>query len=578
MTGQKPPTGNQRAVRDALCGALLGRGLLPRELPPAFSSSALCDAYTKKEISLPSADDRKKFSWTELCRYNLARCGSLRRPLSIPNPFWFTCLTDAVQRNWDALCGIHKQSELSLSIPVEGRTDDRAVRTQSHFTEITRRSASIRENARYIVQADISQFYSSIYTHTIPWAILGKDEAKKRFARGQSLVGDEIDRLIRSAQEGQTMGIPIGPDTSLIVAETLLCRVDLELQSSHLRLRGFRFLDDYEFGCTTLGEADRLLSHLQATLERYELRLNPRKTRVIDLPCAIEPEWRHFLRLAMATPTIGTQRNELRRLFDTAFDAASRDPESNAISYLLGRIARTPLFEENWPWLRQLLLHCAHAEPGCMGTVVDILRRASLAALPVPKEPLSVLIQTQIDRHAPCGHSSEVAQAIWCAIAFSIKLTTPCVKALLAMNDPICNVLLCDAVHRGLVRDGKKIISELCRQLSPSPLRSRDWLFAYEADVHGWIPASQRDFVSASSEPFFGALKRAGVRFYDGDRANYQSGIGIVSTPAESAKLRETPLASAGEAGERASSARRDRQDGAPPTDISPEAAYFGFF
>jgi hypothetical protein len=62
-----------------------------------------------------------------------------------------------------------------------------------------------------------------------------------------------IDRASRNQQDGQTVGLPIGPDCSLIVAEVILAAVDLALGPR--QLRGLRHIDDYEIGFGTPAEA-----------------------------------------------------------------------------------------------------------------------------------------------------------------------------------------------------------------------------------------------------------------------------------------------------------------------------------
>jgi hypothetical protein len=98
---------------------------------------------------------------------------------------------------------------------------------------------------RYILQTDINQFYRSIYTHTIPWALHSKPTAKVN--RTLALLGNKIDYWVRMGQDQQTVGIPISPDTSLVLAELIMHRCDEELESKLPRVvRGHRFIDDYE--------------------------------------------------------------------------------------------------------------------------------------------------------------------------------------------------------------------------------------------------------------------------------------------------------------------------------------------
>ncbi|MCV5837901.1 RNA-directed DNA polymerase, partial [Escherichia coli] len=76
-------------------------------------------------------------------------------------------------------------------------------------------------------KTDISRFYHSIYTHSIAWTYHTKDISKRN--RSNSLFGNVLDKHSQDSQDGQTIGLPIGPDTSLIIAESLLSNIDLKL-------------------------------------------------------------------------------------------------------------------------------------------------------------------------------------------------------------------------------------------------------------------------------------------------------------------------------------------------------------
>lgn len=45
------------------------------------------------------------------------------------------------------------------------------------------------------------------------------------------MLGNALDRDLRCCNSGQTMGIPIGPDTSLVIAEIITCLMDEQFQT-----------------------------------------------------------------------------------------------------------------------------------------------------------------------------------------------------------------------------------------------------------------------------------------------------------------------------------------------------------
>lgn len=290
--------------------SLLSRGYFPRELPPAFSTATFGRIISANQGLLPGRFNQNLTAKT--MSHNLARSGSLRRKLGIPNPILFYQLASCVVDNWRHLHGCASQSQYSLTTPVDGIMS-RAIERQYSLTEKPIRRAQLRSTSRYILQADINRFYPSVYTHSIPWAIHTKAVAKSN--RGDGYIGNRIDRLVRNGQDGQTMGIPIGPDTSLLIAEILLSAIDARLANNGMTA-GFRYIDDYELGFKTLSDAETTLAFLQEVLNDYELALNPNKTRIVKLPITTEPLAISELRTYQFRSSISGQRSDILRYFD----------------------------------------------------------------------------------------------------------------------------------------------------------------------------------------------------------------------------------------------------------------------
>jgi Nitrite/Sulfite reductase ferredoxin-like half domain len=82
-------------------------------------------------------------------------------------------------------------------------------------------------------QTDIANFYPSIYTHSIPWALLGKQKCKAEINTPlfKGHYANKLDIFTRNMQDRQTIGIPIGPETSRILAEIISVAIDIKLQA-----------------------------------------------------------------------------------------------------------------------------------------------------------------------------------------------------------------------------------------------------------------------------------------------------------------------------------------------------------
>jgi Reverse transcriptase (RNA-dependent DNA polymerase) len=170
------------------------------------------------------------------------------------------------------------------------------------------------------------------------------------------------------------MGIPVGPDLSLLIAEMLLSAVDLELVKS-TSVRGLRYIDDYELTFNTLAEAERVQGVLQALLSEYELALNAAKTTIYSLPLQLQEPWISELGHFALRTREKAQHTDLLRYFDRAFELARNYPSEGVLKYAVGKAANLDVHQGNRILFQDLLLQCASVEPGCLPMILRVLCR-----------------------------------------------------------------------------------------------------------------------------------------------------------------------------------------------------------
>ena len=457
---------------------LIDRGFFPRELPPPFTTTSLTAAA---DLALPAIKERR----TECIRHNLARVGGFRRLLKVPNPINFIHVAQVIEELWPQIDEHLKQSMLSMSRPVPSRSE-RCLVPQYRFSEKPWFRARHRAGARFVLQSDVSQCYSSIYTHSLPWALHGKAYAK---ANQNKTDTDELDLAIRLGSGGQTIGLPIGPDTSLVAAEIVLTAVDRALQEAlGDHVKGFRYLDDYELCFRTRTEAEEAQSHLEAALADYELAINPTKTRILELPQPLQEEWPHrILTFTVRTATAKKTANDLVALYSLAGDLARRNP--GALKYALQRSRDVSLTKEFWPLFQHLVWSAVSAEPTTAATAVDLLRvKSEEIEEPVARRVATETLEALIAANAPIRNSSEVTWALWGAIVLGLNLSPAAAEAVSRVEDDFVALL---ALHAEL--DGRfgaeALITSSWETLigEEDALKGPHWLLAYEAGVRGWL-------------------------------------------------------------------------------------------
>ncbi len=126
---------------------------------------------------------------------------------------------------------------------------------------------------------DLSNFYHTLYTHSIPWMITGKAEAKKDRKNG---FANTLDKLITSCQYDETHGIPTGNLLSRIIAELYMCHFDKRMENNNFIYT--RYVDDIVFPFTLEAEKEDFLKEFSLICRENNLLVNDNKTRVDNFP------------------------------------------------------------------------------------------------------------------------------------------------------------------------------------------------------------------------------------------------------------------------------------------------------
>lgn len=145
---------------------------------------------------------------------------------------------------------------------------------------------NLEKKFRYMAQADISSCFDSIYTHSISWAVYGKEAAKscRSNSNKDMCFPDMFDTLIRNSNYAETNGIPIGPELSRLFAEIILQRIDYNLQEKlaphKIKYQICRYVDDYFIFYNNTDDYKKIKKHLIECLAEYNLKLNESKETI----------------------------------------------------------------------------------------------------------------------------------------------------------------------------------------------------------------------------------------------------------------------------------------------------------
>ncbi len=443
-----------------------------------------------------------------LVRHSVPKLKHLRRHFGIPNPYAHIMLCLTVGKHWRQLKAVCDKSPISLSRPVASTKRAIAAEHSRRVEGVRRAQSSV--GARFMLKTDLATFYPSIYTHSIPWAIHGKQVARSKRAR--DWFGNDLDQWVRESQDRQTGGIPIGPDTSFLIAEVIAARIDERLQKElGTPLNGVRYIDDYHLYFRTRAEAERALAFLHTVTQRFELQLNGLKTEIVELPESIEPTWKTDLRLLRIRSD--ARATGIKAYFDRAATLAREFPTDSVLTYAVRKIThyKRLLKTHEWEVCRSLVLRCCLGEPTMLPVLLPMFE---VEPESWTRDELRLLLTELCIYHGQLQHGFEVAWSLWTARSLGVDLPGEVLAVLKKVDDDIVALVALDLEEQGLLPPTNSSLWK--SRMTADALYSDHWLLAYEAFVKGWLPSKDgTDYVAA--DPFFSILKAGNVRFYDVD-------------------------------------------------------------
>ena len=497
---------------------LMANGYLPAELPPPFTTVD----FAHHAAALATVWDQKTIRsfWTAAEAYSVPRYGHARRKLSIVNPVNQLHVAHLISENWNAIktrLERSKITEFRPQITIAG--SGRAV-PGINFDGVNHRRAEILSSYGRYVKTDVARFYPSVYTHSIPWALLGKDWVKANFKSHTFKNGfaDQLDAAVRAGQQGQTVGLPIGPDTSRILSELIATEVEEIIRSTlpDFDHRSVRYVDDMLIGLREDEAVPNVLSHISSALYDYELELNAEKTFTLGVGSPHSPEWIHYIRNFNISDRKGKQCDELDSFFEQACYLADANHRENVMLFAAKRSASFELSESNIAHLTRWLLYSARRSPSCLSFVAEHLAALNSTVGDLPKLEIAAYIKQQIKIKADFAHTNEAAWLLFWAREIGLKIQMESLGNLTNLRSSVVAMLMLDMNQKDLIEN--TLDTSFWRSFANSDgLKSEMWLLSYEATKKGWWPkAVNHKFVS--EHQFFAEIWARDIEFYDKEK------------------------------------------------------------
>lgn len=214
------------------------------------------------------------------------------RPFELIHPLKYIELVDLITskdywifiKNRFKVFGKNKKI-ICCSIPGESpsKKHDKKSTILSWWNQFEQKSIANSLKYNYMAKTDITNCYSSIYTHSIAWALHTREYCKDPKHRREDNIGNSIDDIMQDLSYGQTNGIPQGSVLTDFIAEIVLGYAD-ELLSERLKDNDdyeiLRYRDDYRIFSNEKSKVEYIMKELTDVLSELNLKLNASKTKI----------------------------------------------------------------------------------------------------------------------------------------------------------------------------------------------------------------------------------------------------------------------------------------------------------
>jgi hypothetical protein len=475
---------------------LIREAFFAKELPSEFNSKKLSEIYNIHDLAKSKLSKNIFNKESKLINFSIPKKGHFRRTAAVPHPLNFIRLANSINEGWNEIEEHYEKSNISISRIIF--KDEKLVTEHSFDYKKDLRIKYLATN-RYILVVDINTYYPSIYTHTIPWCLHTKEVAKVNF-NNDSLLGNHLDMDIRNMQDGQTMGIAIGPLTSVVIQEIISTTIDNEFKKIMGReTPGFRYTDDIEYFFTTHEEASKALSGITKILKEYNLDINIEKNGIKKIPLEIEAEWVYhfvnykFIKTPKSEFSIDIQRKQIVEYFNLKFNFQSNINEKGISKFAIKLFhSKNIVHRENWKIFNSLLMQAVQVDSAIMPDVFRIIENYKYKGYEIQLDLMELFVNSLIETNCLINNDYEIIWSLSLANKFDLKINENASYLLSYYENALVNILVIILYDKSLIHNSinfqpyEKIIVN-------NDLYDENWLFFYECCKNNWLNKSMED-------------------------------------------------------------------------------------
>lgn len=493
---------------------LLKNEYFPGEIPPCFTTEILAE---HEQIAIEAANE-----FTHDCSIPLTFSGykseGSRRRFALPNPYHYCRAIDFIVSHEEDIKKIFAKSTYSLTAPVNRnpKENEAYAKKTTTIAETKKEIEKHYQDNRYEIKLDISSFFDSIYTHSIPWAIYGIEKAKKQ-KRDKTLWGNQLDERIEALNYKQTNGELIGNALSRIVSEIILCTVDDEIQKALPKIDCCRYVDDYYIYTKDSSQVKEIIAIVRNALAKYQLSFNENKIAINESPFLYGKPWIDQVRLYIylsADVYLSRLITEYNKHKDIAI-----------FKYGLKVLSVCKFSREDWPVVQSRLINLLVRFPSLAERILPILWQNKDR---INKTMLKNAIYEISKESNLLGYSQELIWAVWFVKLFDLQVSQEFALKIFKSNNDLAIIIMLDILEKrnqldkAAISKQRREIRRILEEANDPELENKNelmwsshWLLAYEAERKKWLKFPGEPFELAQKNQFFKRLLQEKVYFYD---------------------------------------------------------------
>lgn len=494
-------------------------GYFVDQIPPCFSTESLARAFEDSSFygeitSTYGIKDIKAYP-IEISVY---KENILRRTLSFPNMLAYIRLLGELQKSFDIYKDLISSSNSESKAIMLTTLDYPSNYRQS----IMNRNVKFSGN-KYKLSIDIANCYPSIYSHSISWALLGKERAKAmvldpKLQDNIYKKADRIDKANTRLKVSETNGLITGPYSSRIISEIILGAIDKILVDNGFEFS--RYVDDYNFYFTSKYDCEKSISEIATILSEFNLKINESKINIEKYPFDILEDYSSLFQQSF---------NKQYPSYDILQKAAMLDQQGKkgSYKYAFKLLRNNPDLKNKRPaevfYLFYTLISIIINRPMMARFAVEMI---STLQVSFSENEMVDKLNDLLSKELDSDHDQEVLWLLYVILRYGSKITQANISKILTKSNDFAIMMILDLLrdHRKQIVDYdtkksninrliKKDLENLERELSSESLLTKRWFLIYEINYYKLKPYGLFKNLQEKA-PAFNKLKSNNINFY----------------------------------------------------------------